>query len=188
MKTAKKMKVTGAILAVIALALTIFAFTIPRDYHYQKQADIIAQQRMVFVFIGELQRWPEWTKWTGNDPDKKNACSEPSWGVGASCRLPGPTGEDGVKVTGFTKGSYMAYDLISSNWEPSKWEFKLGPAPRQGTTVVWSVTGQFPENRFMRLIAYIWLWSLPADIQQGLERLKKHAELHEAYSVKGGWE
>lgn len=189
MDTRQKIAIAGGTALVLIAGLTIFAFTIPREYQYQKQVDIVAQQRMVFVFIGELQRWKEWTKWAARDPHMKNTFSEPSWGVGATYHYESfGQGSGDLKVTAFTKESYMAYELDNGGWGSSKWEFKLSPALRQGTTVNWSVAGVYPESRIVRLIAYFLMWGLPSDIENGLYRLKKHAELHEAYQVRGGWE
>jgi hypothetical protein len=184
-----KIKIAAGALAALLVGLILMAFLIPRDFHYEKKTDIIAQQRMVFVFIGELKRWKEWTKWAARDPKMINTYSEPSWGVGANYHFSSwGQGEGDINVTAFTKESYMAYDLVPAGWEPLKWEFKLGPAPRQGTTVTWTVHGQYPENRFWRLIAYFLMWGLPSDMEKSLNRLKKHAELHEAYQVIGDWE
>ena len=177
----------GLALATISAALTVAAFQVPPAYHYEEKVDIIAQQRMVFVFIGELKRWPHWTKWAARNPEMKHEYSDPSWGVGATHNWKS-FWSGSAKVTQFTRDIHMAYEVTVAGYEPSYWQFKLGPAPRQGTTVVWIANGQYPENRFERLIEYVMLWRLQGDIRKGLERLKKHAELHEAYDVKGAWE
>ncbi len=175
--------------ALIFVALAFAAFLIPATFHYEKQVDIIAQQRMVFVFVGELQRWKEWTKWAARDPKMTNEFSDPSWGTGATYSWKSFwNGSGSAKVTQFTPDTQMAYDVTMDGYEPSHWQFKLQPAPRQGTTVIWTADGTYPENRLRRLIAYILMWTLPGDIEMGLGRLKKHAELHEAYDVRGGWE
>jgi hypothetical protein len=186
-----KIKIGAAVGTVIALivALIVFIFTIPRDYRYEKSVHVVAQQRMVFVFIGELQRWKEWTTWAARDPEMNNEHSTPSWGVGATYHWRSRSqGSGDATVTGFTKDAYMSYDLTPEGYDTSKWEFRLTPAPRQGVIVTWNVSGQFPEDRLARFVAYLMMWGLPGDMEQSLDRLKKHAELHEAYQVKGGWE
>lgn len=186
--TLKWLKWSIPIGVILAAALTIFAFRLPAEYNYTKQIDIVAQQRMVFVFIGELKRWKEWTKWAARDPNMQNEYSEPSWGEGATYEWRSFWVSDGsVRVTKFQKEKLMAYELMGAG-ELSQWTFALKPALRQGTTVTWTVQGLYPENRFLRLLAYARLWRLPSDMEKGLERLRKHAELHEAYDVVGDWE
>ena len=185
----KKHKLLSLSLLTLFALLIVAAFMIPPNYKYEKQADIIAQKRMVFVFIGELKRWAEWTKWAARDPDMKTEFSDPAWGEGATYRWESFWLADGqIKVTSFAKEGLMTYDLTPDSFEPSHWRIQLTDAPRQGTRVTWTVEGDYPENRFWRLLAYIWNWRLESDIEKSLARLKKHAELHEAYDVFGNWE
>ncbi len=173
----------------VSVGLIITAFLIPLTFHYEKQVDIIAQQRMVFVFIGELQRWKEWTKWAARDPEMKNLYSDPSWGEGATYSWKSFwNGSGSAKVTQFNRDNQLNYNVTMDGYDPSYWQFKLTPAQRQGTTVTWIADGKYPEGRFSRLIAYFKMWTLESDIHKGLDRLKKHAELHEAYDVRGDWE
>jgi len=182
-------KIGIATAVIVIIGLTVAAFQIPPTYQYKKEVDIVAQQRMVFVFIGELKRWSQWTKWAARDPKMENEFSTPSWGEGATYKWKSrSSGEGMVKVTRFQHETFMAYDLIPDGYEPSKWEFTLRPAQRQGTTVTWTVEGRYPENRFWRLLTYVMMWGLPSDMQKSLDRLRKHAELHEAYDVTGDWE
>jgi hypothetical protein len=144
---------------------------------------------MIFVFIGELKRWSEWTIWAARDPNMKTEFSEPAWGVGSTFQWESFWHGDGrIQVTQFSKDGTMSYDLTPGSFEISHWQIRLIPAPRQGSTVVWTVEGDYPENKFLRLLAYFWNWRLEGDIEKSLDRLKKHAELHDAYDVMGSWE
>lgn len=175
--------------AVVIVGLTIFAFLIPREFHYQKEVDVVAQDRMVFVFLGELKRWNEWSVWAAKDPQNHVEYSDPSWGAGSWFKWKSrKLGEGEVKVTQFTATNSVSYDLLIPGFDPSKWEYRMRPHPRQGVIVSWTVDGLYPENRFWRLIAYFMMWGLPKDMEEGLARLKKHAEAHEAYAVMGDWE
>lgn len=176
-----------AIGSIIAI-LTVIAFMIPREYHYKKEVDIVAQDRMVFVFLGDLKRWNEWSPWFAKDPKTQMEYSDPAWGAGASYKYKSSFGEGEAKVTQFTHNNSVAYDLIIPGYDTSKWEFRSRPHPRQGVIISWTVDGLYPENRFWRLIAYLMMWFLPDTMEEGLDRLKKHAEAHEAYDVMGDWE
>ncbi len=176
-------------LAIVVVALTIFAFTIPLEFSYKKEVDVVAQDRMVFVFLGDLKRWHEWSIWFAKDPKMDVVYSDPAWGAGSSYIYKSrKLGEGEVKVTQFTANNSVSYDLLIPGYDTSKWEFRSRPHPRQGVIISWTVDGKYPENRFWRLIAYFRMWGLPSDMNEGLARLKKHAELHQAYDVFGDWE
>lgn len=183
--------VLGGLIGLTVL-LTIFAYSLPREFQYERKIDIVAQQRMIFVFIGDLKRWREWTKWNARDTDMTEQFSDPAFGVNATYSwdtfaFGNKSGQ--LTVTEFVPPNLMSYRLTpNGGWDESVWKIQLTPAPRQGSTITWSVSGQYPENRFWRLVAYLGQWSLPRDIERSLERLKKHAELHDAYDVYGGWE
>lgn len=187
-KTPRSKKIVVGV-GIVALVITICAFLIPPTYQYSKEAEIVAQDRMVFVFMGDLKRWVEWSPWAAKDPKMENTYSDPAWGVGSTYTWnSSKMGRGEAKVSQFVPVNTVAYDVSIAGFEPSKWELRMRPALRQGVVVTWSVNGKYPDNRFMRLIAYLMMWGLPAEMQDGVTRLKKLAESHEAYDVLGDWE
>lgn len=189
LKKPKLGKLLAAFFAFLLVGLTIFAFLIPREFTYTKEVEVVAQDRMVFVFLGDLKRWNEWSVWAKKDPNNRIEYSDPAWGEGSWFKWKSDKlGEGEVRVTQFTRTNSVSYDLLIPGFDPSKWEYRMRPHPRQGVIVNWTVNGLYPENRFWRLIAYIMMWGLPKDMEEGLANLKKHAEAHEAYDVMGDWE
>ncbi len=172
----------------ILIGIIIFAFTIPATYHYEKEIDVIAQDRMVFVFLGELKRWPEWLSWVKDDEQMTREYSEQSWGVGATFKWSsGKLGDGSINVTQFTPKFSIDYEMQKDGYD-SKGRFALRPGVRQGVIVTWRVDGEYPKSRFARLIAFFRLWGLPKQMEKNLVSLKKHAESHDAYDVIGDWE
>lgn len=186
----KPLVIALAIIAVV-VGLLIFASTIKREFIIEKTTPVIAQQRMIFVWMAELKRWSDWTYWTSRDPKMQITVSDPGFGVGSSITWKGVKYRSGkASITKFEPNSALFYDLEVDGWEPTKWEQTLVPEPRSGGAIAtWKVQGILPENLVRRLIAYFFfLGALEDHVEQGIDHLRKVAERSEAHLVKAEWE
>lgn len=69
-------------LVLLIFALSAGAYLLPRNVIVERQIVIDAAPEEVFEHIKSLQRFTEWSPWSGRDPDMQMAFSGPEEGVG----------------------------------------------------------------------------------------------------------
>ncbi len=136
---------TIAVIAVLILAVLVFAATRPSTFQVERSITIQARPETVFMLIDDLHIWPRWSPQDLLNPKMKRTYSGKDTGVGASSDWigPGKAGKGHMEVTASVPPESV---VIKVNWEkPFAAEninqFTLEPEG-SGTKLTWSLHGR----------------------------------------------
>ena len=76
-------------LALIVLALLIYAATKPDTFRVERSAHIEAPAEKIFPLIADFHQWEKWSPWEKADPRLKRSYSGNESGIGAIYRWDG---------------------------------------------------------------------------------------------------
>lgn len=183
-----KLKKVALGFIILILVLIVVGYALPTTYDIEQSEHIIASEKMIFVFIGDISRWREWTTWAQKAPDTQYELSTPSYGVGAWKKWSSEKmGQGLVTITDWNLNKSLSYDLKVAGYEPSQSQIQIQSAPNQGYIIRWTMTGKTSSNPLMRYFGLITRWMLKKDLQKSLQSLKKLAESSISAEVNGPW-
>ena len=175
------MKVFKRILIVVAVILIVIVAVsqlMPAKYHVERSVVIAAKPEIIFPWINNLKKWPEWTPWNlEKDPTIAYAYDGPDEGVGAitswdskkwgdgKMKIAEADPAKGVKLDlSFAKGKYSC--LATFTFEPSG----------NDTKVTWAMDGLVSRNPLDRYLSVFMDSMAGKDFSEGLTNLKKKVE------------
>ncbi|MCB9898600.1 MAG: SRPBCC family protein [Planctomycetes bacterium] len=168
------------LLLIVAAAVGFFTST---DYTLERSIVIQAPPEAVHAYVGDLNKWPEWTPWEEADPTVKTTVVQAT-GVGAHQTWTSQK-EGGGELT-FTKSdpkTGIAYDMdfvMDENTKiPSTSSMTYKPAANGGTEVTWTMQGS--SKGFVGPVVDGWMKILMpmmvgGDFDKGLTKLKEKVE------------
>jgi len=165
-------------LALLAVLLVVVAYLLPRQVAVSRSVQISAAPEVVFPHVNSLQKFNEWSPWTGIDPAMTVTYSGPDAGVGNTMVWASehPNVGNGTQViTASTKNERVATSLDFGPMGSADAVFVLTPTDG-GTEVTWhfeSDMGMNPFGRWMGLMMDRWIGT---EYQRGLAQLKEIAE------------
>jgi uncharacterized protein YndB with AHSA1/START domain len=169
----------GAGLALLAMALFIYASTQPAVFRVERTATISAPPAVVFAILNDLHRGQEWSPYEKLDPAMKKTFGGPETGPGATYAWNGndEVGEGSLTITESKPGESVAMKLKFSR--PMECEsdviYKLAPVDG-GTSVSWIMEG--PNTLMSKLMSLFVNMDemIGKDFEQGLTNLNVVAQ------------
>jgi hypothetical protein len=165
-------KVLFAVLLLPILLILVSLF-LPATYRVERSLAINAAPEIIFPYLNELRRWPEWTAWnTNREPSLVYIQAGPPSGVGAVQSWTARSGNGSIKLTESDPDRGIGYELnFNEGRFISTGRIDLVPVTN-GTRVVWSNYGNFgrnPVGRYLGLLMDKWMGN---DFETGLQNLK----------------
>ena len=131
------------LLGIIA-AFVVISLILPTKYAVVCETTINAAPAAVHVYVGHLDKWPEWMPWEQEDPSIVTSLSEKTTGVGASQSWTSAKAGDGeVEFTECDESTGVAYDMAFLNKDrraPAKASIRYAPSG-DATKVTWTMEG-----------------------------------------------
>lgn len=136
---------TIAVIAVLIIAVLVFAATRPSTFQVDRSITIQARPATVFMLIDDLHIWPRWSPQDLLNPKMKRTYSGRDTGVGAESDWSGP-GSAGKGHMVVTESIAPKLVVIKADWQKpfalqNINQFTLEP-DGTGTKVTWSLHGQ----------------------------------------------
>lgn len=168
-----------SILAVLLIALLVYAGTKPDSFRVERSIRIQAPAERVFDLVNDLNAWSRWSPWEKKDPAMKRTFSAITRGQGASYAW------EGNKQVG------MGRMEISETTPPNRIVIKLEfrkPIKAQNTSefsfeqqgtetqVVWAMFGPMPYISKVMTVFFNMDKMCGKDFEEGLAQLKTVAE------------
>ena len=172
------------IVAVLIVAVLIFAATRPNTFRVERTVTIHASPEKIFAMINDLHAWDTWAPDDRKDPAMKTTFSSPSSGLGASSAWDskGRGGVGRMQILESAPSSRVAVmvDFVRPFEAHNLNEFKLEPdsaGPQAASTrVTWSIQA---SNLFaMKLVGVFFNMQreFSKHIDTGLNNMKAVAE------------
>ena len=171
------MKKFLGVIVVLVLALVAVGYFAPKDYEVRKQVTINASPQQIHAYVGDLEKWAQWTPWMESDPNMEIKSGSRTTGVGATQSWSGKDGDGELTFTMSDPEQGIAYDMafiMEGNRVPASSQMmyeKKGAA----TEVTWVMTGSWKGaappimDGLMSLMAPM---MIGGDFDKGLTKLK----------------
>lgn len=144
-------------LAVLAIAIVGYGFTLPNEFRVERSATIAAPPAAVFAQVHDFHKWQAWSPWAKLDPKAKNTFAGPEAGEGANFRWDGngDVGTGAMTITGVKPDERitMRLDFEKPMKDTSTSEFTFAPQGDK-TLVTWSMTGRH-QNVIGKLVCRV---------------------------------
>lgn len=179
-------KLTAAVLAVVIVAVLLFALTKPKMFVVQRTIVIHAPAEKIFPLIDDFHNWAAWSPYEHLDPAMKRSFTGPQHGEGASYAWDGNS-KVGAGIMRIAKSSPPAHLAIDLHFERpldsrNVAEYTLRAAP-EGTRVTWSMEGPNPYIARVMQVFFDAEGMVGKDFEAGLAKLKTIAEAPEGRSI-----
>ncbi len=139
MKWLKRIFITLLLLVGI---FVIVGFLLPTDYAIGRSVTIKASPAQVHEYVGDIEKWPQWSPWEEADPSIKVTPGDITTGVGASQSWIGDSGGGRLTFTYSDPDNGIKYDLYFDG-DPEKNISAMTYTPTaEGTQVTWSMQGK----------------------------------------------
>jgi uncharacterized protein YndB with AHSA1/START domain len=168
-----------ALLAILVVAILIFAATKPDTFHIQRSLTIQASPEKIFPLLNNLHNWPAWAPQDKEDSTIKRTFSGADSGVGAVSDWSG-SGNTGKGRMTITESIPAKSVTIQVDWAKpfatrNMNQFVLEPNGTS-TQVTWSMTG--PNLAVMKLMSVFTNMDrmMGEHFETGLANLKAAAE------------
>ena len=150
------------------------------QYVVERMETIAASPEDVFVRVGNLENWDDFSPWAELDPDMRKTYAGQPGAVGSTYHWTGnrKVGEGNMTITDTTPNERVVLDLkfIKPFKSESVTELDLSPSG-DGTAVTWRMTG---ANTFMVKVMSLFGKSMDKmvgpDFEKGLSKLKAVTE------------
>ena len=167
------------VLALVVVALLVYAGTQADTFTVQRAATIAAPAERVFANLDDFHRWAAWSPWEKLDPAMERTFSGPEHGTGAVYGWSGnkKVGEGRMEILHSEPPSRLRIqlDFIRPFEAHSTTDFALAPAG-DGTRVSWTMHGNHTlMSKVMCLFKNMDAMVGP-DFERGLASLKAIAE------------
>ena len=166
---------TGVRLGLLAAAVAIVPFFLPRRPRIARRIIIRADRSHLFPLINDLRNWPRWTAW--NQRDEIGYHYEgPFAGVGAT-QYWNTRGHAGVlHVKQSVPEERIAYTLLIDEEHRMEGAIALEDIAPNQTLVTWMGRWQGSGKPWMRYLDLLMMWLIGRDFTVGLNNLRHLAE------------
>lgn len=168
----------------LLVAAVVAGLVMPTTYAIEKQVTIDATPEQVHAYVGDLQKWPEWAPWEGEDPTMETTFGEKTSGIGASQTWTGKDGDGELTITQSDEKEGIAYDMafiMEDVRAPATCAMKYS-AEGGKTTVTWTMEGDvadFMPPVLSGLMTPLMKSSIGGMFDKGLGQLKSKVETSE---------
>lgn len=137
------------VLFVLLAACVGFIASRPSEFRIARSHTLSAPPDVVYAYVGDFKKWPEWSPWEKLDPSMKRELSGASAGLGAVYYWSGnkQAGEGRMTITEARPGERltMRLEFMRPFAATNAAQFDFAPSG-QGTTVTWAMSG---KNNFV---------------------------------------
>jgi effector-binding domain-containing protein len=179
-KLEASMRRIGLIILFFVVIVVIISMFLPSSFHLQREIIINADKDQVFRQVNDLKNWKNWSPWALKDEliyDRKDAFSNPSYGLGATFSWDSQVddvGNGSMEIIISTANKYIENDLnFGVNQATGTWNFN---EVEGGVEVVWGVDISFGFNPLSKFYGLFMEDQIAPDFELGLERLKSFSE------------
>ncbi|RKY21066.1 MAG: hypothetical protein DRQ55_05650 [Planctomycetota bacterium] len=175
------MKKLFAVLLLLVVAVAAVGFVAPTEYDVGTSTVIDASPEAVHAYVGDLERWPEWSPWEQNDPSVKVSMGATSTGVGASQSWTSDDGDGELTFTASDPATGIAYEMafvMDGERFPAQCSMTYELVDG-GTQVTWAMQGDWKGavppvlDGLMQLMS---AWMIGGEFDKGLASLKQKVE------------
>ena len=135
----------AVVLLVVLAALAAFIASRPSDFRISRSRTLSAPPDVVYAYVNDFRKWPEWSPWEKLDPAIKRDHSGAPAGLGASYHWAGNdnVGEGRMTITDSKPGQAITIRLeFMKPWTATNTaQFHFVPSG-SGTNVTWTMTGR----------------------------------------------
>lgn len=143
------LKKIAVVLVVIVAGLAAFIATRPSEFRIARSRTVQAPPDVVYAYVSDFHKWPEWSPWEKLDPAMKKEISGPPAGPGATYHWAGndQVGEGRMTITDSRapQSVTIRLEFIKPWTATNTTQFDFAPSG-SGTQVTWAMTG---HNNFM---------------------------------------
>jgi len=164
-----------SIVAVVGLAAIVGAF-LPTEFKIARSIIINADSATIHTFLGDLNKWEEWTPWKENDPSIVITQGDKTSGIGASQSWTGDSSNGKLIFTSSSPEKGIEYDLIMDDGEFKCKSAMLYNAEENGTQVTWTMSGDMEIPIIGGYFAIMMDLMAGKMFDQGLQNLKQVVE------------
>lgn len=174
----KFVKISLGVLVGIIVLLLAGSLLIPSRWQVERNIDMGVAPGVVFPYVNNLRKWPEWTSWYQHEPKPVTQYSGPEEGVGARSHWQDASGQGEMNISMSVSDWGITYDLSFEHGEFSaRGEILLRPIMQGGgTRITWRLHGDSGMNPVVKYFQLYMNPKIGADFQQSLERLKDKLE------------
>ena len=170
------LKRIGIGIGLATLLVVVIGFLLPATYTVTRTVTINASPDRIHAFVGDLEKWDDWTPWVQADPTIVVTIGDKATGVGAHQSWTGESGGGELTFTHSDAGQGIGYDMTSDEGKYSS-QGTMGYRNAGGATeVVWAMTGDNGKNPFNRYFGLMMDPMVGPMFEDGLNRLKLAAE------------
>jgi len=165
-----------AILVILILIVVVGLF-LPTSYTVERSIVIDAGPEAVHEYVGDLNRWDEWTQWTEDDPTIVVTKGEKTKGVGASQSWVGDSGDGALTITKDSQEEGIEYDIVFEGGQYACQSAMTYDELEDGETkVTWVMNGDMKMPVFGGYFAIMMDSMVGEMFDRGLSNLKKKVE------------
>lgn len=164
------------IIIVLAVLFVIGGFVLPADYTISRSIVIDSDRNTIHTFVGDLDKWPEWSPWEKADSSIIVYPGDSSSGLGANQTWKGDRGSGSLVFTASSEDDGITYDMVFDDRDKARASISYS-GPQDSTTVTWSMQGSMENTMitgpYMAMSMDMIVGRL---FSQGLEDLKEEVE------------
>lgn len=139
------MKKFLTIVLVLLLIMVGVGLASPTDYAVDSSVVINATPAAIHAYVGDLQRWSEWSPWEAADDSIVKTLGDKTTGVGASQSWTSEEGDGELTLTTCDVENGIAYDMVfihdgTRSPATSAMTYRIVDG---GTEVTWSMEGDW---------------------------------------------
>ncbi len=164
-------------LVLLLIILGVIGYFLPTNFSVNKSINISSNSAHIHEFVGDLNKWQEWTVWKGDDPDIDIIIGKKTKGIGASQRWTDKHGGGSLTFTSWSPDNGIEYDLIFDGGKnSSKSRIKYDTSSKTRTRVNWSLDGDMAIPIVGGYMAVFFKYFIGDMFQESLSELKRLVE------------
>lgn len=161
------------IIAILAVLFVIGGFVLPSNYSVSRTALINGDKGQIHEYVGDLDKWPEWSPWEKADSSIIIYPGDSSSGMGANQTWKGDSGSGSLVFTDSSEDDGIKYDILFDGKDKAKGAISYHGAGEM-TEVTWSMNGNMDNTMILGpYMAMSMDFVVGKMFSQGLEDLKK---------------
>ena len=157
----------------VLLILGVVGYFLPTQYAISKSITIAASSDKIHEYVGDLNKWQEWTPWKGKDPDIEIILGDKTTGIGATQSWKDKHGGGSLVFTAWSPDKGIEYDLFFQGGKyKSKSVIAYTSSTNKKTKVKWTLRGDTNVSIIGGYLALFMKYSVGSMFQEGLDQLK----------------
>jgi len=161
----------------LLIILGVIGYFLPNEFSIRKSISISANSAHIHEYVGDLNKWQEWTVWDGNDPETQITIGEKTTGIGASQRWTDKHGGGSLTFTSWSPEKGIEYNLFFDGGKhKSKSMIQYDTSSQTRTRVHWTMDGDMGMPIMGGYMALFMKYSIGKMFDENLRKLKSIVE------------